>query len=160
VDDRGPQHRNEDKGERSHGASIPPQLENVTEIRDRTWMRNVLLVIALAAAGCSVSLDDVQQEFAQEFTCPKDKIQVRERKELKPSMLEPKKEPPAEIAADPDRRAMWQTERDEHLRYLDGGQVFEVRGCGHQTLYSCRKNQNRGFVTCTGRPYGDGMARW
>lgn len=120
----------------------------------------MILFIALTPIGCSASLDDVKEQFSHEFTCPTERIEARARPELKPSMLERPASPPAEIAADPGRRAVWQAERDKHLAYIDGDRVFEARGCGHQTLYTCHRNQNRGWVSCDARPYGEGITRW
>jgi hypothetical protein len=127
-------------------------------------MRTLALVALVLVAGCSgpVTLDDVRKEFSQSNTCPIDRVEARERLELKPSQLDWSPDPPREIAADPGRLQMWQAERDKQNAYTDGrDHVFEARGCGTQTLYACHRMSSRqGSVMCHQRKYPAGVARW
>ncbi len=112
-------------------------------------------------AGCSKETG-AREKFSQEFTCPEDQVEVRERKELKPSMLRVKSPPPPEIASDPARLRLYkeqQAESDEGADTL--GDIFEARGCDKQSLYACRIRSNKTFgVSCMTQPYVDGVSRW
>jgi hypothetical protein len=122
-----------------------------------------LACFAIVLAGCfgPVTTDDVKKEFSKDNTCPVERVEARERPELKPSQLEWNPAPPAEIAADPGRFAMWKAERDKQNAYTDGrDHVFEARGCGHQTLYACHRTGKRGSIMCHSRKYPDGVSRW
>ena len=66
--------------------------------------------------------------------------------------------PSAEIAADPARLALWETERAQALERLADGDPFEVSGCGQHELYVCEHPRVRGtlyagMVTCTRNPW-------
>jgi hypothetical protein len=120
------------------------------------------LVVVLAGCRGPVTLDDVRKEFSKDNTCPVERVEARERSELKPSQLDWNPAPPAEIAADAGRLAMWKAERDKQNANTDGrDRVFEARGCGHQTLYAChRMNTRSGSIMCHARKYPEGVTRW
>ena len=87
---------------------------------------------------------------------------MRERKDLKPSMLRVKVPPPPEIASDPGRLAQYNEKEAE----IDAGantfgDIYEARGCDKQSLYACRIRSNKTFgVSCTKESYVDGVSRW
>jgi hypothetical protein len=66
-------------------------------------MRSLVLIVLVAGCKGPVTLDDVRKEFSQSNTCPVERVEARERPELKPSQLDRNSSPPAEIAADPGR---------------------------------------------------------
>lgn len=111
--------------------------------------------------GCSKETG-AREKFSQEFTCPADRVEVRERKNLKPSMLRVRVPPPPEIASDPGRLAQYNEKQAEIDEGADTfGDIYEARGCNHQSLYACRIRSNKTVgVSCTSQPYGNGVSRW
>jgi len=56
-------------------------------------------IALLSLVGCQSVGEGAKQEFSKDNTCPLDRIEMRERPELKPSSLEGPSTPPADIAA-------------------------------------------------------------
>jgi len=105
-------------------------------------------IALVALAGCQSLSDGAKETFSQENTCPADRVEVRERPELKASSFTTgTSQPPADIAADPERLKMWQKEQRERLERNDnnGHKYAQARGCGKTVLYDCRgpTNQDR-----------------
>jgi hypothetical protein len=131
-------------------------------------MSRLAIVGALAAAiglsACKSKEQGAKEHFSQDATCPEDRVEVRARTDLKPSMWLPKETPPASIAADPGRLAMWQDARDQRLASTDSrDDIFEARGCGQQKVYAChRHNKDLGYIMCSSFPQGypPGVAKW
>ena len=123
-----------------------------------------MFVVGLVTlSGCKNLNEAAREEFSQANTCPMDRVEARERSDLKPSMFFPKLSPPTDIAADPGRLKMWQDEQDKQRAAADtsGDDVFEVRGCGKQVIIWCHrftKNMNRAM--CTTKDYPPGMPKW
>jgi hypothetical protein len=127
----------------------------------RAWFVAAALCAALTA--CKNLNDAAREDFSQTHTCPLDRVEVRERRDLRPSSFMTTRTPPAEVAADPGRLKMWQDEQDKQRAAANnyGDQVFEVRGCGHQTLMTCHRlsrNANRAF--CSSKDYPPGVVKW
>jgi hypothetical protein len=120
-----------------------------------------LVLFFVCFAGCSKE-EGARKEFSKHFTCPEDQVEVRERKELKPSMLRVKLPPPPEIASDPARLELYKEQQAEIDEGADTfGDIYEARGCDKQSLYACRIRSNKTFgVSCTTQPYVDGVSRW
>jgi hypothetical protein len=122
---------------------------------------SVLAILSgLALGGCESVLDGSKDEFSKEFTCPLDRIEARPRPDLRPSSLNGDRatDPPKDIAADPDRRRMWQTDHETMMAREDArDDVFELRGCGRHVLYACHrfKGGNRFMCRSMGRPKDD-----
>lgn len=101
------------------------------------------LAAALAAVSACKALDEgAKEELSHRYSCPMERVQVRRRTDVKPydlafGRLGPSK-PSDEVAADPGRLALWEKdEREKRSRWNSSFEVYEVRGCGHQVLYSC-----------------------
>ncbi len=120
-----------------------------------------LVLVVACVVGCSKETG-AREKFSQEFTCPEDRVEVREREDLKPSMLRVKVPPPPEIASDPGRLAEYNEREAEIDEGADTfGDIYEARGCDKQSLYACRIRSNKTFgVSCTNQPYRDGVSRW
>jgi len=83
-----------------------------------------------------------KKTFAQSFTCPDERVELRQRTDIKGSMFSSHSPPSDEVKADPARYAIWQQKQTEIDRDADSGGnygvfFFDVRGCGHQVLYQC-----------------------
>jgi hypothetical protein len=109
---------------------------------------SVALICVLAIAGCKKLADGAREEFSQQYTCPPERVEVRAREELDIYDVEHRaqstEQPPAEVAADPGRLAMWRKERTDRVekerRYQKSyHHLFEVRGCAHATVYNCTR---------------------
>ncbi len=129
-------------------------------------MTNAVLVLggilsASTLIGCATLGDEARDTFAKNFSCPEERVEVRERKDIRPSDWLNSEVPPGEVAADPARLAMW-NEQQAKLRADDDDRhsIFEVRGCGHELLYSCGhvSHGRASFRLCTKRdpPSGAG----
>ena len=121
------------------------------------------LFAAASLVACQSLSDGAKSDFSGSFTCPLDRVEVRARPELHPSdWFEPRK-PPSEVAADAGRLRLWQDEQDKQRAVIDRyHSIYEVRGCGHQSLYECGRSSrgsSRSWI-CRERPYIPGAARW
>jgi hypothetical protein len=123
------------------------------------------LALALSQAACQALSDGARDKFSVSFTCPTDRVEVRERPDLHPSDWL-KVKPSSEIAADPGRLKMWQADQDRLKSYTDGRyHIFEARGCGHESLYECaraRQSYNTLVIqaSCSRLDYQPSMGRW
>ncbi len=136
--------------------------------------RSTLLALAVVAALFALpwfigtigtkSLDKgAREEFSRIHLCPIDRVEVRRRADLTPWDLHVAKwggsRPPDEVARDPERLALWkEQERARQERENEDAEVFEVRGCGRQVLWSCDHPTVAGgevyigMVSCTEGP--------
>jgi hypothetical protein len=100
----------------------------------------VTLLVVLAAPaslGCQSLEDGAKDEFVSRFSCPKSGIELRARPEIDAYTLifGKRSAPPAEVAQDPARLAIWQKKQDDsHASWNASETVFELRGCGHEVL--------------------------
>jgi len=93
-------------------------------------IRGLLLLVALTGTACG-ALDweamSARAEFAREFVCPQDRVVVTG------SLVQaPEREPPADIATDPERLRMWRAAE----AYQKPG-IFTAHGCGASRTYHC-----------------------
>lgn len=87
----------------------------------------------LACAGCGTSrATGARAQFAQDQSCPKDRITVGAR-----PLLAADSEPPAAIAADPQRLAMWRAKDAERHRNEESKTYYLATGCGQSRIYDC-----------------------
>lgn len=121
----------------------------------------VAVVLALATA-CQSFEGGARESFSTGNTCPADRVEVRARGDVKYSATLPRREPPADIKADPGRLKMWEEQEAKSTRAQDDAcEMYEARGCGKQSLLCCRrppKHVNR--VSCMTRDYPAGVSRW
>ncbi len=111
----------------------------------------LLLSLSTMVTSCKPTMDDARAEFVQAHTCPADRVEVTERKDLKGyDVIFGKSSPPADIAHDPERRLMWQKNQDEsEARWNGRTYVFELRGCKHHVLSACKRMKSS--VSCSER---------
>jgi hypothetical protein len=102
---------------------------------------------------------DAKKSFSGSNTCPLDRVESRERPELHPSMLAPSSRPPAEVARDPQRLAMWQQQQAK-----SHAQTTRIRRCSRsadattRSSTRCHRFKNTSSF-CMGMNYPEGAAR-
>jgi hypothetical protein len=121
------------------------------------------LLCLLAASGCQSLEDGAKDDFVQKFTCPKGRVEVRPRPDLSSYDLTHKdRKPPADVAADPERLALWKKKEAETRRRVSDP-VFELRGCAHSALMHCTRantGSSSGRVMCFDIEYPPGLKPW
>jgi hypothetical protein len=98
-----------------------------------------------------------RKRFASTYTCPDERIELRERNDLKGSMFAYHEPPSAEVKNDPARYEMFRKKEAEQDANADSGGnygvfFYDVRGCGHEELYQCSNKPS-----CTERKYPAGF---
>jgi hypothetical protein len=80
-----------------------------------------------------------QEEFSKTYSCPKERIAVTERTDLKSYDLEvgEREAPPAEVARDPGRLAEWNKRQQKLEEGYKDDHILFVKGCDHETYYRC-----------------------
>ncbi len=97
---------------------------------------------------------NIAAEFGKKYSCPDDRVSVKERPDLDPvKTLAPDRDfslgtPPDEVRADPGRYAKWKADREADVasarqRYSQD-RMFEVSGCGHTDLEGCHAHKGAG----------------
>jgi hypothetical protein len=117
----------------------------------------------LAISSCQGLSDGAKESFSTEHTCPVDRVEARARPDLQHSSFSTAERPPADIAADPGRLAMWQAREEKTRTAWDSTyEIYEARGCGKQAFYGCQHRPKHIFsVTCrTEAPVPPGIAKW
>lgn len=98
----------------------------------------VPVVAAVLLVGCRSNETMAKESFGRRFTCPEDRITATPRTDLKAVDLAFRPEvPPATVAADPARLALWQKEQAATASEYDGDAVLQARGCNAEILYIC-----------------------
>jgi hypothetical protein len=143
--------------------------------------RSTILALAVTAAlfalpwllgtiGTKPLGKGAREEFSRVHLCPISRVEVRPRSDLTPWDLHVAKwgrsTPPDEVARDPERLALWkEQEREREDRENGDAEVFEVRGCGRQVLWSCDHPGGpggeiySGMVSCEEGPYPTGSEK-
>jgi hypothetical protein len=106
----------------------------------------VTLLVVLASAGCSLSGAAVRR-FARDESCPEDRVVVRRRADMRPSSAIPRTQPPADVAADPERLRVWESTRQDERDLADLGEIYEVEGCGVGRLYTCHRTKGGSYCS-------------
>ena len=105
-----------------------------------------LLLLSLAATACKQLTSGAREDFAARYSCPEDRVEVKERSDLQPVQAlgkanEVPATPPDEVKRDPARYAKWQQDqadrRESKLARYIGYEVIEVNGCGHTDILVC-----------------------
>ncbi len=141
-------------------------MRALLHIRGMKLASSAVLALLATMTGClNQSYEDgAKEKFAKEVSCQQTSVELRKRPELDAYDLAwGKSAPPAEVAKDPARLAVWQKEESDRRASYAGNPVFELRGCGHQVLYTCtRANVGRtsGAVMCSEHDYPPGVTRW
>lgn len=110
----------------------------------------VIVALSGSTAACYSPDDEARDDFSRAFSCPKNGIVLRKRSDLDAYALAHggggARKPSPEVAADPQRLAVWQADQQKSRDFWNsrGPVVFEVKGCGHETLYGCDTSTSRG----------------
>ena len=112
--------------------------------------RSTILAAMLVLAGCQTLAAGAKEHFSKDYSCPPDRIEARDRPDLHPSSFRtqpPTPTPPAAVAADPARLAIWEkNHRVDITQYDDDYDIEEAHGCGHDAFYQCHHGQQHANV--------------
>lgn len=89
-------------------------------------------VALLACSGCVTSMAGARSQFAQDETCPDDRVSVAAEARL-PTVASP----PPDVASDPQRLAMWQRADEQRERSESREKYYVAKGCGQTQVYHC-----------------------
>jgi hypothetical protein len=103
----------------------------------------LVLAVATCGTGCVAApdapdalFDEAVRSFGREHSCPADRLQVKHAEVRLSDLVEPKK-PPAEVAADAGRLAVWNQTVHQELASYDRLTAVDVAGCGGHATYFC-----------------------
>jgi hypothetical protein len=103
----------------------------------------LVLAVATCGTGCAAAPDapdalfgEAVRSFGREQSCPADRLQVKHAEVRLADLVEPKK-PPAEVAADAGRLAVWNQTVHQELASYDRLTAVDVAGCGGHATYFC-----------------------
>jgi len=100
----------------------------------------LILAVASCGSGCAHAPDAVFDEavrrFGSEHSCPADRLQVKHAEVPLPDLVE-SKQPPAEVAADAGRLAVWNQTVNKELARYEHLTAVDVAGCGSHVTYFC-----------------------
>jgi predicted small secreted protein len=113
------------------------------------------LVVALSwlLSGCWPTEGAARDAFVQQHSCPADRVVAHRRDDVKAYDViyrDDKPIPPANIAKDPERLALWQKAHDRsglEANINRGNWVYEVQGCNIHVLSVCHQVQKHIFNT-------------
>lgn len=113
----------------------------------------VLGLVSLLAActqGCKSNEQAARETFSKDSSCPSERVTAVARPELSAYDLTfGKSAPPANIASDPARVAMWQADQDKTRKgWDDRMRVVEVGGCDEKKYYQCASGKHG--TSCSG----------
>ena len=94
----------------------------------------------LLMIGCQSLEECAKETFSREFSCPQERVTVRERKDVDvyDAMFGPGPQPPDEVKKDPGRNALWQKEHSgDRAKWNEMMTIYEGKGCDHTSLYAC-----------------------
>lgn len=114
-----------------------------------------LALLALVMSACQSLADGAEEKFSNEIPAPRAASRsglgrtfgARASSSARPR----RRPPPAEVAADPERLALWHKQHPAHdaTQYDDLDDIEEVRCCGKQAFFAChRMQQHFDHVTC------------
>jgi len=91
-----------------------------------------LVPLALTSGGCVSAATGAQRQLSKDVSCPENRIGVRP---LRPPVT--LREPPAAVASDAARLALWRRDDAERHKKEAEQKYFVAEGCGEQRLYRC-----------------------
>ena len=102
----------------------------------------LILAVASCGSGCADApdplaplFDEAVLRFGHEHSCPADRLQVKHVEVPLPDLVESK--PPAEVAADAGRLAVWNETVNKELARYEHLTAIDVAGCGSHVTYFC-----------------------
>ncbi len=101
----------------------------------RTLMRYALPALLLPQLACSANFFAVDQ-FATEQSCPENRLAVQEIR-VQPADIFETGQPSPDVAADPQRVAVWRQSIQRNLDRYDQLALVDITGCGTHRAYLC-----------------------
>jgi len=130
-----------------------------TQARASTPTLAVVIAAGIDVASCVPAAREVTSTFVASASCPADRVTVTQL-DTRPETGTPGPEPPPEIAADPERAAIY---RQTHPgKWVDAHRTFAAEGCGQREVYVCDVIVTRYFKVGRdggGRYVGPGCVR-
>ena len=122
-----------------------------------SWKARALVcfgVLGAAAAGtaCTSYETAARESFSQSNSCPIAGVTAKERPDLSAFDLifGPPSKPPADVAADPARLALFQKKHDDTKKAWDRSTYpYEVAGCNEKLFYTCSRGGKSGRTSCS-----------
>jgi hypothetical protein len=100
----------------------------------------LILAVASCGSGCAHApdalFDEAVRSFERQHSCPADRLQVKHAEVPLPDLVE-SKQPPAEVAADAGRLAVWNQTVNKELALYEHLTAVDVAGCGSDATYFC-----------------------
>lgn len=105
----------------------------------------LLLVLAVATCGTGCGhapdapdalFDEAARSFGRQHSCPANRLQVKHAEMRLADLVEPE-QPPAAVAADASRLAVWNQTVDQELAGYQRFTAVDVAGCGSHAIYFC-----------------------
>ena len=103
----------------------------------RLW----ILPFVLLLSACTIVPIAAVNSFSEDHSCPESRIRLR-RHAIEPSSVLIAVNPPAEVAADPARLAVWRANLLDDLEEHRSLAVVDVEGCGVRETSICWENYN------------------
>ena len=109
------------------------------------WGAVIVIVLLAIMPGvfifksCTALPGQTREEFSQQYSCPMDAITSKARDDVQAAEFVSTPTPPADVAADPARLAVWKKNQVEPWDV----HFFELTGCGHHVLWGCRLPGNK-----------------
>lgn len=97
-------------------------------------------MVLVGLVGCSKKLEPGARDvFVKKAVCPADRVSVAARPDVAPHTIyvAPTRTPPADIAADPGRLALWKSQQPPTVDVDAIAKSYQVTGCGQTVLYAC-----------------------
>jgi len=116
--------------------------------------RSILIFALLTSLTCSCSREkEALITFSEKHSCPEDKIQVTpasgESYAKRYAAAYPQV-PPAEIASDPARVAVWKKNHGADYEWANAYEIFNVKGCKNAEELACTCPGLFSNTKCTG----------
>lgn len=106
---------------------------------NQPWFLAIALGCTLQLA-CSPHVMDVRIYGSKLYSCPAERVLVTKLKERPSEYLIAHRQPEnprPEIAADPERLAVWRATRNDDARSWDHNDAFEISACGTTAVVFC-----------------------
>lgn len=111
-----------------------------TSMAGRILLGCGVVVAAWSSCGCGSVSGYARDQFATAYSCPQGDVVVVRRADVPAhTFLLPPAPALEEVARDPERLRVWQTQRRQLEQDADRRTVYDVYGCGHEERYACMK---------------------
>jgi hypothetical protein len=84
--------------------------------------------------SCTALRGETREAFSRQYSCPMASITIKDRQDVQAAQFEKPASPPADVAGDPARLAVWKANQPQPWSV----EFFELTGCGRHVLWGCR----------------------